>query len=99
MQWIDTVDCFYKAWTANLWVSKTKQVIMTTDFPALTQANNNNIRLRFINDNEIRTLNAEHAAKHRRCLFSGLSLLQRLPILKVYSKNKQMKNANKWAMS
>lgn len=48
---------------------------MTTDFPALTQTNNNgnNIRLRFINDNEIRTLNAEHAAKHRRCLFSGLS--------------------------
>ena len=46
---------------------------MTTDFPALTQTNGNNIRLRFINDNEIRTLNAEHAAKHRRSLFSGMS--------------------------
>lgn len=46
---------------------------MTTNFPALTQtnANGNGIRLRFIHDNEIRTLNAEHAAKHRRCLFSG----------------------------
>ena len=48
---------------------------MTTDFPALTQTNGNGngngIRLRFIHDNEIRTLNAEHAAKHRRCLFSG----------------------------
>lgn len=29
------------------------------------------IRIRFINDDEIRTLNAEHAAKHRRCLFTG----------------------------
>lgn len=29
------------------------------------------IRIRFINEGEIRTLNAEHAAKHRRCLFTG----------------------------
>lgn len=56
---------------------------MTTDFPALTQtnANANGIRLRFIHDNEIRTLNAEHAAKHRRCLFSGISSVATLACL------------------
>lgn len=42
--------------------------------------------IRFINDDEIRTLNAEHAAKHRRCLFTGFYPIQFLTFFFFFNK-------------
>lgn len=45
-----------------------------------------NMSIRFINDDEIRTLNAEHAAKHRRCLFTGFYPIQFLTFFFFFNK-------------